>query len=173
MKELDARKLTDASIYDLRMRAIELHKKGYNMKAIADLLTVSYSAVRKWVGLYKQGREEALEVKKRGLPPGNKALTPKQQKRICSKIISKTPDGLNLPFGLWTCRTVQMLIEQQFNIQLCERQVGRYLKEWSRLRRDPRKSPFIKRMSRMIRKWKSGWKGSIPELREKLSGKVL
>src|SRR5437867_2502369 len=130
MKELDARKLTDASIYDLRMRAIELHKKGYNMKAIADLLTVSYSAVRKWVGLYKQGREEALEVKKRGLPPGNKALTPKQQKRICSKIISKTPDGLNLPFGLWTCRTVQMLIEQQFNIQLCERQVGRYLKEW-------------------------------------------
>lgn len=99
------------------------------MKETVRIFKVSYSAIRKWVGLYNQEGKSALTTDHRGRPKG-KELTQAQERSLIKKISNKTPEQLQLRFGLWTRENVGALLYQEFGIKRSVWQIGRYLNEW-------------------------------------------
>jgi transposase len=68
----------------------------------------------------------ALAGGRRGRRPGEqKALSPRQERRIRRRIADKCPDQLKLPFALWTREAVGALITRETGVRLSASAVGR------------------------------------------------
>lgn len=126
MKVRDVRSLNEESLFELRMRAVDLKREGYTYEEVSTMLEVSFSAVRKWWSLYRQGGRQALQLGQRGRRQGQcRSLNGEQERRVRRMITDKTPDQLKMPFALWTRQTVQELVQRQYGIQMPIRTVGR------------------------------------------------
>ena len=128
--ERDARSLPQAAQEELRRRAVALVEQGRSQVEVAGLLSVSANAVGNWVRAHRRGGDRALAAKRRGRRGGHTKLSDAQQQKIAALIVGNNPDQLKLPGFLWTRALVRDLIFQQFQLQLGEDTVGRYLRAW-------------------------------------------
>ena len=153
MKRRDARKLGSEAQYELRRRAVTLKKNGHSHDEVAELLSVSRGAVRKWWGLYSDGGMRALRLGTRGRPKGAcRSLGPEQERHVKRMIIDKTPEQLKMPFALWTRQAVQELMERTYAVKMPVRSVGNYLLRWGFTPQRPRKRAYEQQPA-AIKQW--------------------
>lgn len=126
----DARSLDPATQTHVRRSVVKAVRAGITQTAAATTFGVSVRAVNTWMALVKTGGLHALKPQRRGRPPGQGRLTPKQAALMRQRIIDHMPDQLKLGFYLWTRAAVARLIHQQYGVEVSLTTVGRYLKAW-------------------------------------------
>ena len=143
MTKLDGRQLSIATQNYLRGQAIRLREQGKLVGEIAEYLGVNPSVVGKWWRQYKATGEAALSQQTRGRRPGSgQLLSEAQQAELRQCLETGCPDNYGIESRLWTRRAVQVLIAQQYEIEIAVRTVGEYLKRWDYTPQRPLKRAY-------------------------------
>ena len=137
---------------ELRRRAVVLVGGGRSQVEVAGLLSVSANAVGNWVRAHRRGGDCALDARRRGRRGGHTKLTDAQQQKIAKLIVGNNPDQLKLPGFLWTRALVRDLIAQQFQIEIGEDTVGRYLRAWGFSPQKPMRRAY-EQSDAAVRRW--------------------
>lgn len=154
MKLKDARSLNHEELYERRMQAILLHKKGTMTQAqIGEVVGVRRDVVGKWIQMWKVGGMKALKVTPKGRPHGaGRTLSPEQEKEVQKCLIEKYPEQYKMDFALWTRSAVQSLIHTLYGIDMPIRTVGHYLKQWGFTPQKPVKRAY-ERNEKQVKEW--------------------
>ena len=67
-----------------RIKAVELHKKGFSRRQIAELLGVSPAEVKTWISMYRNRQEDLLVDRSCGKAYSHGLLNWSQCRRICA-----------------------------------------------------------------------------------------
>jgi transposase len=113
-----------------RLRAWELHQKGWKQQEIAEALGVTQGAVSQ--GL-KRGREGGVEGLRHRPPPGATARLSSAQRDQLLELLARGAESFGFQGDVWTQPRVAALIRNQFGVSYDPSQVGRILKAcgWS------------------------------------------
>ncbi len=161
MKE-DARTLPAAAQEEKRKQAVRLNQKGLNYREVSELVGVTQLTVGKWIRKYQSDGMTALKSQKRGRPDGvGRWLSQDQEKQIQKLITDKTPDQMKMDYALWTRRAVQELIEQETEVKLAIRTVGKYLSLWGFTPQKPLRKAYEQR-PKEVKRW---LEESYPEIK--------
>jgi transposase len=144
--------LPQAAQEELRRTAVRLVGEGRSQVEVARLLSLSANAVGNWVRVHRRGGERALAARRRGRRGGHTKLTDAQQQKIARLIVGNNPDQLKLPGFLWTRALVRDLIAQQFQIEIGEDTVGRYLRAWGFSPQKPMRRAY-EQSDEAVRRW--------------------
>lgn len=93
-----------------RLRAWELHKRGWTNSSIADALGVSEPAVSHWV---KAARAHGVTALYRKRPRGKPSRLSNAQLRAIPKLLMKGPQGYGFEGDVWTCRRIATVVAQE------------------------------------------------------------
>jgi transposase len=113
-----------------RLRAWELHQKGWQQQAIAEALGVTQGAVSQWL---KRAREGGIEGLRHRSPPGaTPRLSPEQRNQLL-ELLARGAESFGFQGEVWTQPRVAALIRDRFGVSYDPSQVGRILKAcgWS------------------------------------------
>jgi transposase len=132
MEARDFRSIGRAAQEELRRRALFLiERRGLSQGQAAQLVGVHRQTVNTWVKRRRERGEDGLLDGRRVSPRrGKGALSAEEAGQIRRRIVEQTPDGLGLPFALWTSRAVRELIERRFGKRLGLTAVQLYLRRW-------------------------------------------
>ncbi len=113
-----------------RLRAWELHQKGWKQRDIAEALGVTQGAVSQWL---KRGRDGGLESLRHQPPPGAMPPLSSEQREQLLELLSQGAPALGFQGDVWTQPRVATLIRDRFGISYPPAHVGRILKAcgWS------------------------------------------
>jgi transposase len=113
-----------------RLRAWELHQKGWKQQDIAAALGVTQGAVSQWL---KRGRDGGVESLRHQPPPGATPRLSAAQRDQLLGLLSQGAQALGFQGDVWTQPRVATLIRDQFGISYHPAHVGRILKAcgWS------------------------------------------
>ena len=135
----------------LRKRVIAAVRDGMPQIEAASVFNVSRASVNKWSRLHEDHGSKALVGRKRGRP-AQPRLAAEDRARTIRWIVGKCPDQLRLPFALWTREAVQLLLKQEFKLDVSVWTVGRYLKSWGLTPQKPVRRAF-EQNSAEVREW--------------------
>src|SRR5919199_4497952 len=132
MEARDFRSIGRAAQEELRRRALFLiGRQGLSQGQAAQVVGVHRQTVNTWVRRHRERGEEGVLDGRRVSPRRGKGiLSAEEAGRIRRWIVGRTPDGLGLPFALWTSRAVRELIERRFAKRLGLTAVQAYLRRW-------------------------------------------
>src|SRR3954463_3214708 len=131
MKHVDMRKLPAAAQEERRRQGIGLRQAGLTYEAIAAQVGLSPTGVLNICHRYSERGAAGLKSGPRGPEPGHgRFLSAEQEAEARDLIRRHTPDGLDLPFALWSRAAVRELIWQRFGVRLAVRTMGTYLARW-------------------------------------------
>lgn len=126
-RKFDARKLSHATLEEIRIRAVKQVESGESPEAVIAALGMNPRNIYRWIALYREGGEAALKAKPlQGAAP---KLNGPQLKWIRKTVIGKSPLQLGFEFALWTREMVRDLITKKYGIKLHIVSVGRLLKK--------------------------------------------
>ena len=146
MDKEDARYQTLVQLHERRKQVVRLHKRGTKIMRIVEMTGLSYPAVRRTIDLYEQGGWPAICPAARGREAGQaRILSPEQEQAIQKIICDKRPEQLKMDFFLWSRAAVMQLIDQECQIKLGVRTVGKYLKRWGFTPQKPIKKAYEQR----------------------------
>lgn len=149
----DFRKLDPATQTEVRRVAVGMVQAGKTRREVAAAVGVDRRFVGNWVAAVERAGETALSGGRRGRRPDEqKALTPEQQQRVRSLIVTQCPDQVGLPFALWTREAVGMLIEREAGVRLSRSTLSTYLHTWHLTPQRPRKRA-TERSEPSLRRW--------------------
>ena len=116
----------------LRRRALYLvEREGMTQAEAARAVGVHRQTVNVWLKRYRERGEEGVLDGRRVSPRRGKGLlTAEEAGQVRGWIAEGTPDGLGLPFALWTSRAVRELVERRFGKRLGLSTVPLYLRRW-------------------------------------------
>jgi transposase len=116
----------------LRRRALYLvERKGMTQAQAALAVGVHRQTVNIWLKRYRERGEDGVLDGRRVSPRRGKGLlTAEEAGQVRGWIADGTPDGLGLPFALWTSRAVRELVERRFGKRLAPSTVRLYLRRW-------------------------------------------
>ncbi len=135
----DARELSDDVLEALRLRALRGCELGLTEVQVAGLLGVARETVCRWWAAYAGHGVPALPQRRSGRPLGSgRALSDAQAEHLQQLVRTHQPEELGIAAPLWTRRAVRDLIRKEFDLDLAERTVGRYLKRWGFTAKRPR-----------------------------------
>ena len=124
----DTRSESDEVHNALRRRAIAALESGYSQVLVAAILGVAPETVCRWWAAYQADGPASFTARRCGRPVGSgRRLDDTQAARIQHLLDTKTPIELGIASALWTRRAVRDLIRQEYDLELAERTVGRYL----------------------------------------------
>ncbi len=131
MEKENARKQTLEQLHERRKQVVRLHKKGIKIMQIVAMTGLSYPPVRAAIDLYETGGWSAVRSAARGRLRGDgRVLSQAQEETIQRMITDQRPEQLKMDFHLWSRAAVGQLIEQEFDIKLQVRSIGKYLARW-------------------------------------------
>ena len=131
MEQESARNQTLEQLHERRKQVVRLHKKAIKIMKIVELTGLTYPTVRAAIDKFEEGGWAAIRPAPRGRPKGDgRVLSAVQEDTIQRIIIDKRPEQLKMDFFLWSRAAVGQLIEQEYDIKLPVRSVGKYLKRW-------------------------------------------
>src|ERR671929_2023828 len=132
MEARDFRGLGRPAQEALRRRALILiEREGMTQAQAALAVGVHRQTVNIWCRRYRERGEDGVLDGRRVSPRRGKGLlTAEQAGQVRGWIAEGTPDGLGLPFALWTSRAVRELIERRFGKRLGLSTVPLYLRRW-------------------------------------------
>jgi transposase len=121
--------------------------------AIAAQLGLTQTGVFNICKRYERYGARGLISGKRGRKPGEQRLLDTGQEAEVQRLIRRhMPDGLGLPFALWSRAAVAALIEQCCGVTLAVRTVGKYLARWGFTARKPLRRAYEQRPAE-VRRW--------------------
>jgi transposase len=120
MEARDFRGLGRAVQEALRRRALFLvEREGMTQAQAAMAVGVHRQTVNIWLKRYRERGEDGVLDGRRVSPRrGEGLLTAEEADKVRRWLAEQTPDGLGLPFALWTSRAVRELIERRFGKRL-------------------------------------------------------
>jgi transposase len=131
MDKENARKQTLEQLHERRKQVVRLHRKAIKIMQIVAMTGLSYPAVRATIDRFDAGGWSAIRPACRGRARGDgRTLTAVQEEVIQRIIIDKRPEQLKMDFFLWSRAAVGQLIEQEYDIKLHVRSIGKYLARW-------------------------------------------
>ncbi len=131
MEKENARKQTLEQLHERRKQVVRLHQKGIKIMQIVAMTGLSYPPVRAAIDLYEAGGWSAVRPAARGRARGDgRVLSQAQEETIQRLITDQRPEQLKMDFHLWSRAAVGQLIEQEFDIKLQVRSIGKYLTRW-------------------------------------------
>src|SRR5262249_42473526 len=136
---------------DLRKRVVHAVRGGMTQKDAARAFGVSRFSVLKWCHAHAEEGAKALRSRKRGRP-SEPRLSREQRAPTIRWIVGRCPDQLRLPFALWTRDAVQLLLAQEFGVEVSVWTVGRYLKSWGFTPQKPVRRAFEQAPSE-VKRW--------------------
>ena len=113
-----------------RLRAWELHQKGWKQQEIAKALGITQGAVSQWL---KRAREGGVAGLRHRPPPGaTPRLSPEQRDQLL-ELLAQGPASFGFQGDVWTQPRGAALIRDRFGVSYDPSQVGRILKAcgWS------------------------------------------
>lgn len=113
-----------------RIRALELHEKGWKQQAIAEALGISQGRVSQILQVaQEQGIAGLRRRKASGAPP---RLKPEQRKELL-EMLKQGAEAFDYSGELWTSKRVADLIERQFSVRYHEHHIPKVLRAcgWS------------------------------------------
>jgi transposase len=113
-----------------RLRAWELHLKGWTQQHIAEALGVTQGAVSQWL---KRATSQGVEALYDHPAPGpTPLLTPDQRTHLVA-LLTQGAEAFGFRGAVWTGRRGAQLIDDQFGVRSHPAHVSRLLKqlEWS------------------------------------------
>ena len=133
-----------------RLRAWELHQKGWKQRDIAEALGVTQGAVSQWL---KRGRDGGVESLRHQPPPGAMPRLSSELREQLLELLSQGAPALGFQGDVWTQPRVATLILDRFGISYHPAHVGRILKAcgWSSQKPIHRAS---QRNETTIQRWK-------------------
>src|SRR5690348_2161382 len=116
----------------LRRRALYLiEREGMSQGQAALAVGVHRQTVNVWHKRYRERGEEGVLDGRRVSPRRGKGLlTAEEAGQVRGWIADGTPDGLGLPFALWTSRAVRELAGRRLGKRLAPSTVRLYLQRW-------------------------------------------
>src|SRR3954447_25313110 len=120
MEARDFRSIGRPAQEELRRRAMVLvEQQGLSQGQAARVVGVHRQTVNVWLKRYRERGEEGVLDGRRVSPRrGEGRLTAEEADQVRGWLTGQTPDGLGLPFGLWTGRAVRELIERRLDKRL-------------------------------------------------------
>lgn len=107
-----------------RLRAFELHQKGWSGAAIAEALGVTAGAVSQWLSKAREHSKEALRHRKgSGRPP---KLSDEDLQRL-PELLAEGPAHFGFRGQVWTRARVGEVIRRRFGVRYSDSHVGRLL----------------------------------------------
>jgi transposase len=154
MNKPDARSISPEAQREKRITAMNMRKRGYTFKSIAEALGVNARTVQKWdERAQTEGEASMISGKARGYEVGkHRQLTAVQESDIHTLIIDRMPDQLKMDYALWTRKAVRDLIEAQTGIHMPIRTVGLYLSRWGFTPQRPAKRAYEQRPAQ-VQEW--------------------
>src|SRR3954466_9352700 len=124
----DARELSDEVLEALRLRALRGCELGLTEVQVAEVLGVARETVCRWWSAYADRGVPALPQRRTGRPLGSgRPLSHAPAQRVQQLPPPPHREDLGVPAPLWPRRAVRDLIRQEYQLDLAERTVGRYL----------------------------------------------
>src|ERR671914_2113030 len=113
-----------------RLRAWELHQKGWKQQEIAEALGVTQGAVSQWL---KRARGGGVAGVRHRPPPGAAPRLSSEQRGQLLELLAQGAESFGFQGDVWTQPRVAALIRDQFGVSYDPSQVGRILKacSWS------------------------------------------
>ncbi len=132
MEAPDFRSIGRAAQEELRRRALWLiEQQGLRQGQAAQLVGVHRQTVNIWLKRYRaQGEAGVLDGRRVSPRRGKGILSAEEAQQVRAWIVEQTPDQLELPFGLWTSRSVRELIARRLGKRLGLTAVQLYLQRW-------------------------------------------
>jgi transposase len=131
MDTIDGRKLSEAVLNERRRRAVKMRLGGATIAATAKLCEIGERTVWAATKAYACGGWSAVIVQHGHRPKGSgRLLTLEQEREVQRLIRDHVPDQLKMSYALWTRQAVRELILRRYDVLLCVRAVGNYLKRW-------------------------------------------
>ncbi len=169
MEKENARKQTLEQLHERRKQVVRLHKRGVKIMQIVDMTGLSYPPVRAAIDLYEAGGWSAIRPTRRGRARGDgRVLSQAQEDTIQRMIIDTRPEQLKMDFHLWSRAAVMQLIEQEFDIKLQVRSVGKYLTRWGFTPQKPIKRAY-EQSPAAVQAW---LEGEYPAIEQRASNRV-
>jgi transposase len=133
-----------------RLRAWELHQKGWKQQEIADALGVTQGAVSQWLKRAQDGGVEGLRHRP---PPGAAPRLSSEQRDQLLELLARGAESFGFQGDVWTQPRVATLIRDRFGVSYDPSQVGRILKAsgWSSQKPVHRAT---QRNEEVIQRWK-------------------
>ena len=92
-KEVDHRKSSPETVYELKKVALRLRRQGRPVKEIVEITGLADQTVRDAFCAYDSGGIEAIKPKRRGRKPGEKRrLSPEQEEAVIKLLVDHTPE---------------------------------------------------------------------------------
>jgi transposase len=132
MEARDFRGLGRVAQEALRRRALFLiEREGMTQAQAALAVGVHRQTVSIWLKRNRERGEDGILDGRRVSPRrGEGLLTAEGAEKVRGWLAGQTPDGLGLPFALWTSRAVRELIERRLGKRLGLSTVRLYLQRW-------------------------------------------
>jgi transposase len=133
-----------------RMRAVEMKRRGWSQREIAEALGVSDPAVSHRLAVAECDGVEAL----RSHPPaGRVSRLTAQQKCLIPEFLWHGPEVYGFRGQVWTCARIALVIEEELGVRYHKDHVGRLLKELGRTPQIPIRRA-IQRDESAIQRWR-------------------
>jgi transposase len=113
-----------------RLRAWELHQKGWKQQEIAEALGVTQGAVSQWL---KRAQDAGVAGLRHRPPPGAAPRLSSEQRGQLLELLARGAESFGFQGDVWTQPRVATLIRDRFGVSYDPSQVGRILKAcgWS------------------------------------------
>ena len=153
MDTTDGRKLSEAVLNDRRRRAVKMRLGGATITETAKLCEIGERTVWAATKAYERGGWSAVIVQHGHRPRGTgRLLTLEQEREVQRLIRDHVPDQLKMSYALWTRQAVRELILHRYDVLLCVRAVGNYLKRWGFTPQKPLKKAY-EQSPQAVGKW--------------------
>ena len=127
MRKEDGRKLSHATLEEMRVRAVKRVEAGESPEDVVRTLGFSRPRIYEWVAAYREGGIEALRAKP--IPGRPMKLSAKAVRWVYETVTTKSPMQMRFEFALWTREMIRELIRERFAVRLSEVSVGRLLRK--------------------------------------------
>lgn len=147
------RKLPAAAQEERRRQVVGLRESGLTYDAIAVQTGLTRTGVFNICRRFVEQGMAGLRSGPRGPEPGTgRFLEAAQEAQVRALIRRRMPDGLGLPFALWSRAAVRMLIERRCGVRLAVRTMGTYLARWGFTAQKPLRRAYEQRPAE-VRRW--------------------
>src|SRR5512145_988742 len=127
MSKRDGRRLSHATLEELRIRAVQQVEGGESPEQVIRTLGFSRARIYEWLARYREGGVDALKAKP--VPGRPMKLDAKAVEWIYKTVSTRNPLQMKFEFALWTREIVRELIRERFSVRLSEVSVGRLLRK--------------------------------------------
>jgi len=125
VKATDGRKLDHKTLEEIRTRAVQRVQAGESPEAVIQTLGFTRSCIYEWLARYRTGGWAGLKAK--ALAGRPKKITARQMEWLWKTITQSNPLQHRFEFALWTRQMVQVLLWEEFRLQLSLASVSRLL----------------------------------------------